>query len=168
MKSVKENKMGVNRAALEYNVPKTTLKNRISERVTHGKKPGPDAYLTQEEEIELVDFLKEACELGHGKTKLEVIQIVKRIVEKKKKEVFEHLNFNGEGWWSGFMRRHPKMTLRTSDALSHCRANAVSQDNLNHYFSLLKRQLEESNLMDKASNIYNMDETGIPFEHKQL
>jgi len=62
------------------------------------------------------------------------------------------------------MRTHPKMTLRTSDDLSHCKANAVSQDNLNYYFGLMKRyyfglikrQLKESNynLMDKASYIH--------------
>ena len=38
--AVTGNKMGVNKAALEYGVPKTTLKDRISGRVVHGKKPG--------------------------------------------------------------------------------------------------------------------------------
>ena len=58
------------------------------------------------------------------------------------------------------------VSLRTSDSLSQCRANVVNQDSIDHYYSLLKRQLEESDLMDKACYIYNMDETGMPFDHK--
>ena len=171
IEAVTGNKMGVNRAALEYGVPKTTLKDRIAGRVIHGKKPGRVGYLTQEEEQELVDFLTESCKLGYGKTRREVINIVKRVVEKKKKDKENsqcNVKFNGEGWWNKFMERHPKLSLRASDSLSQSRANAVNQDSIDHYYSLLKRQLEESNLKDKACYIYNMDETGIPFDHKQL
>jgi len=49
--------MGVNRAALEYKVPRTTLKDRVSLRVIHGCNMGPKPYLTKDEEKELVDFL---------------------------------------------------------------------------------------------------------------
>jgi len=36
-----------------------------------------------EEENELVDFLIEYCKMGNGKTKMEILQTVKRLVEKK-------------------------------------------------------------------------------------
>ena len=55
--AVTAGKMGVNRAALEFNVPRTTLKDRVSGRVVHGTNIGPKAYLTNEEEKELVEFL---------------------------------------------------------------------------------------------------------------
>ena len=64
-------------------MPKTTLKDRISGRVKHGKNPGPSSFLTNEEENELASFLTKACKMGQGKTKQEVLYIVKRIVEKK-------------------------------------------------------------------------------------
>ena len=55
--AVTGNKMAVSKAAFKYGVPKTTLKDRrISGHVVHGKKPWWDAYLTQEEEKELVAF----------------------------------------------------------------------------------------------------------------
>ena len=38
MKAVAEG-LGINRAALEFCVPKTTLKDRVSGRVKHGTKP---------------------------------------------------------------------------------------------------------------------------------
>ena len=83
MEAVKTGRLGVNRAAEEYNVPKTTLKDRLAGRVKHGVKSGPGSYLTPSEETELVKFLIDICKMGHGKTKREVIDIVKRTVKKK-------------------------------------------------------------------------------------
>ena len=53
MNAVKEGLMGVNRAALEFAVPHTTLKDR---RVIHGTNTGRKPYLNLEEEKELVEF----------------------------------------------------------------------------------------------------------------
>ena len=170
MEAVKSGEMGVNRAALEYGVPKTSLKDRISGRVKHGKNPGPCPLLTNEEENELASFLTKTCKMGQGKTKQDVLYIVKRIVEKKQaeKEKEEPFKFSGEGWWQGFMKRHSKLSLRCSDPLSYCRSNAVTKESLDNYFTLLKETLEKNNLMDRNACIYNMDETGMPLDSKQL
>ena len=42
--------MGINRAALEFGVPKTTLKDRMPGRVQHGSKLGRVPYLSSSEE----------------------------------------------------------------------------------------------------------------------
>ena len=86
MEAVKNGEMGINRAAEEYNVPRTTLKDRLAGRVKHGSKSGPDPYLTSSEEDELVSFLINACKMGQGKTKREVIDVVRRTVKKKKEK----------------------------------------------------------------------------------
>jgi len=52
--------------------------------------------------------------------------------------------------------------------LSHCRFNAVSQSALDRYITLLRKTLEVNGLMDKPSCMYNMDESGMPLDHKQL
>ena len=135
----------------EYNVPRTTLKDILAGRIKHGTKSGPKPYLTSSEEDELVSFLINACKMGHGKTRREVIDIVRRTVRKKKEkegEDFEKCKFNGKGWWHGFVQRHPKLALCTADTLSYCRSNAVDQESLDYYFSLLKNALEGNNLMD--------------------
>ena len=44
MDAVKEGLMGVNHAALEFAVPHTTLKDRISGRVIHGTNTGPKPW----------------------------------------------------------------------------------------------------------------------------
>ena len=63
MNAVMLNEMGVNEAATQHNVPPTTLKNRLSGRMTHRTKPGPQGYLTAENE-ELAGFLIECCKIG--------------------------------------------------------------------------------------------------------
>ena len=65
MEAVKTGRLGVNRAAEEYNVPKTTLKDRLAGRIKHGAKSGPGSYLTPSEETKLAKFLIDVCKMGH-------------------------------------------------------------------------------------------------------
>ena len=78
MKAVREGETGVNRAALEHNVPKTTLKDQLSERVEHGKPIGRAPFLTPEKEKELYEFLVECVRLGYPKTRVEAIDMYVR------------------------------------------------------------------------------------------
>ena len=64
MEAVKSGRLGVNRAAEEYNVQRTTLKDRLAGKVKHSSKSGPDPYLTLSEETELAKFLMDVCKMG--------------------------------------------------------------------------------------------------------
>ena len=44
--------------------------------------------------------------------------------------------------------------------------NAVNEDTLTHYFSLLKQTLEKNNLTNSPGQIYNVDKTGVPLDPK--
>ena len=164
MEAVKSGVMGTNQAAREFDVPATTLKDRLPGRVKHGSKPGPAPYLTEEEERELAEFFIQVARLGYGKTKQEVLDILRKTLEKKKVNTSK---FNGEGWWIRFKERHPQLSLRTADPLSMSRANSLSQATIDAYFNLLEETLKENQLLDKVSRIYNMDESGMPLSHKQ-
>ena len=54
--SVASGKMGVNRAAIEFNVPCMSFKDRVAGRVHDGCNMGPKQYLTYEEESKLVEL----------------------------------------------------------------------------------------------------------------
>ena len=45
MDAVKKGGMSIKRAAVQYDVPKTTLQDRISGKVIHGTNPGARPYL---------------------------------------------------------------------------------------------------------------------------
>ena len=61
IKAVTEGKLGVNRAADQYTVPRSTLKDRLSGR--HGNRSGPELYLSFEEERELANHLIKYAEI---------------------------------------------------------------------------------------------------------
>ena len=164
MTAVKDGEMGVNRAAQQFGVPKTTLKVRLSGRVPHGRVSGPEPYLNKEEEQDLVDFLIQMAKLGYGKTKKDVLSIVKRTVESKgitKK-------FNGEGWWTRFKQRNPSLRLRVADPLAMVRSVCTHKEVIDEYFKLLEQTLDTLGLKNIPPQIYNMDETGVPLDAKQL
>ena len=163
IKAVSEGKLGVNRAADQYAVPRSTLKDRLSGR--HGNKSGPEPYLSFEEERELASHLIKCAEIVYPRTKDEVIGIVcKALVKKRGAEFAEE--FKGKGWWARFVTRWPALALRRGDALAVARAEAVTAANLKEYYDLLKTTLEEYGIMNVPSRIYNMDETGMPLDHK--
>ena len=73
----------VSRAARDHGVPKMTLFDRISSKVTHGTKPGPRAYLNCKEEKELGMYLKHCARVGYGRMRRDVL-ILDQIVASEK------------------------------------------------------------------------------------
>ena len=60
------------------------------------------------------------------------------------------------------------MTLRTAEKLSYTRAVSSSPEIINSYFDLLEETIEKNNLMDSPSQIFNLDETGMPLDPQPL
>ena len=162
MNAVKEGLMGVNRAALEFAVPRTTLKDRISGRVIHGTNTGRKPYLSLEEEKELVEFLLKCSKMGYGKTRGEVMKIVEATMQQKG---MKNCRIS-PGWWSAFYKRWPQISLRKGDSFPIAREKMTTHGVLESYFNMLEETLEEYNLKDKPAQIYNCDELGMPLEHK--
>ena len=154
---------GINRAALDHGVPPSTLKDRISGRVVHGTKPGPASYLSGKEEKDLAVFLKDCAAVGYGKTRRDVMNIAQGVA--KEKGLLRGVRIS-QGWWRRFLERQNDLTLRRGDNTAHVRMAAVNQETLAQYFELLKDTLVEHNLLHSPSNIYNMDESGIPLDPK--
>ena len=155
--AVKENKMSCRQAAICYDIPKSTLSDRVSGRVTFGSHSGPKRYLSDEEETHLVYFLGRVASLGYAKTKKEVLAVVEEMVAAKGKEV--HVS---NGWWESFHKRHPILSLRSAEKVSYARLVATDPQIIS---SLLEQTLSEYNLFESPAQIFNCDETGIPLEH---
>ncbi len=103
--------MGVNRAAIIHEVPRTTLKDRLSGRVIHGTKMGHKSYLTRGEEKELVKFLVNCSKMSYGKTRCEVLRIVQAVVKKKGNFLMVNISLRVGGVIFGVMARN-KFTQR--------------------------------------------------------
>ena len=83
--AVQSNKCTVREASEIYQVPKSTLYNRISGKVIHGSHSGPERYLTDTEENSLVKFLYKCSSIGFARSNKQVIGLVIEIVQKKGK-----------------------------------------------------------------------------------
>ena len=165
--AVAKGKMGVNRAALEFNVPRTTLKDRVAGRVAHGSNMGPKPYLTYEEEQELVEFLMNCSKMGYGKTRQDVMKLVESYIIKKGITLEDNRGSKlSNGWWVRFLQRWPKLSLRKGDSFAVVREEASSYDVFKSYFDLLEDVMMEHGLKGRPSQIYNCDESGMPLQHK--
>ena len=165
MKAVHDGKMSINRAAVEHGVPPTTLKDRLSGRVKHGTKPGPRPYLSPEEEEEVALFVVNCSKMGYGKTQRQVLQMVEEIVLQKGMTVKKHVS---DGWFRRFKSRFPMLTLRKGDAYANVRADCTNRETFEKYFQLLKEVLDKHGLEHKPGQIYNCDESGMPFDARPL
>ncbi len=158
MDAVAQGGMSANQAAATYGVPPSTLKDRLSGRVKHGKKPGPRMYLTIEEEKELTDYLLKAAKAGYGKTRRQVQLIVEKIAKEKGTLKTNRIS---NGWWQQFLERNPSVRLRSGDATSYVQLDAVNKETIESYFALLKEVYDEFEFESHPERVYNMDETGM-------
>ena len=158
VEAVKSGGLTVRRAAEEHNIPKSTLHDRISGKV-FGAASGPTKYLTDEEEKDLEDFLIGCASVGYARSRHQVMQLAGEVVSRK--------GFGTSvthGWWEGFKKRHPQLSLRTAAPVSYARGMASNPDVLGNYFDLLERTLLENDLLEKPAQIFNTDETGMPLD----
>jgi len=163
IEAVVEEGVSIRRAALRYDIPKSTLGDRVSGRVLPGKLSGPPKLLTDREESELEQFLFDCAQIGYGKTRKDVIDLVNQYLQCRgvNKPV-------SNGWWSSYCKRHPSVVLRVPASLGRTRYLATNQDMLERYFDQLEEQMEDLNLLDKPGQIFNIDESGMPLNPKPL
>ena len=64
------------------------------------------------------------------------------------------------------MERHPTLALRKGDPIATVCMECMEKTTMAEYFELLKITLTENNLLDKPHQIYNVDETRMPFDHR--
>ena len=153
--------VSTNCAADRCGVPRSTLKDRLCGRVVHGVKPGPRPYLDAAEETELVDYLFDSAKAGYGKTRQQVKSIAEKIAKSKGVLKSDRIS---DGWWRRFLERKPQVALRRGDPTAHVRMDAINREGIQQYYELLKDVLDEHDLIDHPERIYNMDETGMPFD----
>ena len=158
MDEVRSGKLSVSRAAKVYGVPKSTLHDRVSGRVSHGHKPGPKPYLSVAEEKEFANFLVDVAKAGYGKTRQQIRNIAGMSAHGQGKVVYPMVS---HGWFKRFLQQQPQLSYCRGDSTANVRMNCLSEDVIADYFVLLKEELTKNKLMNTPSRIYNVDETGI-------
>ncbi len=116
------------KAAQQYGIPKSTIRDHVTGLVEIGRRSGPRPVLSKEEEEAIVQWLIKMARIGYGRSKEQVKDTVKRILDKdgRRIELFSD-NRPGRDWWYCFLRRHPQLATRMPQNLEITRAMACSE-----------------------------------------
>ena len=156
-KKTSEAKLSVRHIALEFGIPRQTLRDAIA-RGCPANRPGPPTILTATEESEIVSYCLNMQKLGFGLTKQAVNTLVMKILqEMPRKHPFK--DAPGDAWWERFMADHQQLSFRVPQALTAARAAKANPIIVQEHFTELQRIIEEHSL--PAERIWNMDECGF-------
>lgn len=100
---------------------------------------------------------------GYGKTRKQIKQLAESVVRDKGVVSIKKIS---DRWFRRFMARQPKLSLRKGDPTANVRMDCLNKKTMDEYFDLLHDVLEKNELTNKPSQIYNVDETGMPLDHR--
>ena len=171
--AVRAKAMSVRAASKAYGVPRATISDRITLRVPDGAKNGRPPLIPMQIENNMVEKMLGAADKGFGLTRSQVM--------KKAQQVCTTMNIRnqysrknpsgtkvGKDWFEGLKTRHPELALRKPEALSTSRSRLMNQTITNRYFEDLSSTINNLNLIARPTQIWNMDETSLSFEHSPV
>ena len=109
---------GLREAARLYGVPHETLRRRVLGVVEMGCKPGPSTILTKDEEG-LARYIVDMADMGFGLSRDDIRFTAYKIAEKCGRPHPFQNEIAGRAWLDGYLKRNPKLTLRSAQPLSY-------------------------------------------------
>ena len=144
IRAVTSDEMGVNAASRSFDVPTTTLRDRLSGRVEHGLTMGTKPYLSKVEERALKDFLFNASDVGLGKTRGHAMMYAEKFAKEKgvlrKDKITKH-------WFESFRKCNSDVALRKGDSMAAVRFRCINPVETGEYYTLLHETLTNHNLI---------------------
>ena len=167
------------KAAEQFNVPVTTVRDRYHSKYTDGKHvPGPSSALGLEQEESLKNHLLHMAKIGYGLSKKEIAPLIKEGLDKAEREDPDNYNEANRcfkdnlpsiTWVYRFLSRHPELSSRTPEKLGYQRTY-ITEGQIRKWFENLIAFLQEEHGINaatffsqcNANRIYNLDESGFP------
>lgn len=156
--------MSLGEAAKQFNVPKPTLfRYKKNERNTLVK-AGRRQSIPPETEQQCVDAIIRSAKSGFPLTKSQVLIRFGRLCHELELDTQFKNGYPGDKFWRGLKQRHQNLSIRSPECCSHNRLKALTQERVDKYFNDLHTLIEKEGIQPEA--IWNMDETGLQFQHK--
>jgi transposase len=172
MESVLVAKMSVREAADRFNLPKSSLQDRIS-KIRKGSEVHVPPKLgrfertfTVEYEEELANHIKSLDDRLMPLTRQEFLKLAFSLAEELKvpHRFNKEKGVAGKDFYYDFMKRHPQLSLRTPESTSLMRAVGFNKPHVYIFFSRLREIMNKHQF--PPSKIYNADETGVSCVHE--
>lgn len=113
-----QNGMSIRKASACYNVPRSTLSDKIAGKTQVVRKIGPNSVLTSEEENHLVSWIFNAAKAGFPVTTSQLFESVQLLIHELKRENPFVDDKPGRHWYESFFRRHPEISKRVPQSLT--------------------------------------------------
>jgi hypothetical protein len=149
--------------AEQFNVPRTTLNNRIKGRKSRRESHEKLQALTPPEERELARWISKLSITGfapnHRLVK-EMAQCIRNRRTRHDKDNPDKTISLGKNWVPHFLRRYPHLQTVTAHGIEASRIEGTSHETLQKWFDVYRKEVvEDPNVHEK--NVYNMDESGF-------
>nr|CAH7742610.1 unnamed protein product [Callosobruchus chinensis] len=149
-------------AAKRFGIPRSTIQYRLSDKF---KSPGygPPTVLTNKEEEILIKWIFECHRKGFPRRIDDVQASVQQLIKKDRRETPFKDGRPGKGWYKAFLRRHPEIVERTTEAVTAASA-PISEKDIRKWFEFIESYHIEENyrqILNDASRVYNGDETNF-------
>ena len=115
-----------------------------------------------EEELTLEDYLIRSSEIYHGLTPTNFWHLAFQMAELNGKPMpakWSEEKLAGSEWLTGFLKRHPRLSIRSPEATSLARTTAFNRYTVGNFFNLLEQLIKSKNFA--GSHIFNLDESGF-------
>ena len=156
--------MSLCKAAKEFGVPKQTISDRRNQKCKTTI-PGRPTELSPEEEKALIDYIKFMATIAQPLTVPGIKAFAWSIAKRHKNTRFNKDKRPGHSWWDSFKKRNRnEITLRKPDSLDRGRSRMANQTVIDQHFNLLKKTLEELDILDKPDRLFNCDESGMAMD----
>ncbi|XP_071109876.1 uncharacterized protein [Haliotis cracherodii] len=164
MDAVNAKQMSARKAAVAFGIPKSTLHDKLSNKVPLVYRKGPSPILSKDEERHLSDWAIHMSSIGYGRTRDELLDTVQKIIKLDGRENPFTDDRPGRDWFRAFLKRNPTISVRTPTQLSKERA-MVSQQKIADWFDTFTTYIADktdSDILHDPSRLYNADESGFP------
>ncbi|KAF4531325.1 hypothetical protein B566_EDAN019424 [Ephemera danica] len=152
MRCVREKGMKPATAAKRFNVPRSTLKDKLNGRFKLDKKPGPEPVMLAEVEKALVIFMNDGLQRGFTLRVFHLQKIFVYISEFRGIPcLFKH-GKPGQGWCRNFFKRYPNLTQKPPELQKQDTSAVPSEEDIKRWFQNLKQFLHENELEKFINN----------------
>lgn len=163
VRDIRNNICSIRQAERTYNVPHSTLINKLKGRTPEKRKMGPPTVLTQEEEELLVRWISACANKGFPLNKRSLCETVKDLISSDNRPNPFTDGLPGSKWFNAFLKRHPDISHRQAESINTARAS-VSENSIRQWHEEIRIYLASENaedILQDPTRIFNSDESGF-------
>lgn len=153
----RENPLTIRKAARLYDVPFTTLQNRLRGTIAQIERRPSGHKLTITEEETLLQWILSRDRRGMP-PRPAAVQDMANILLSERSPAGTQLHV-GKNWVSTFINRHEELKTRYSRRYNYQRAKCEDQKVISEWFNRVQSTIQQYGILE--DDIYNFDETGF-------